>query len=122
MTLLARLIAQEEGFFRPGTIPARRHNPGDLRHSPHSMHPGNPDDIGTIGNDAEGWLDLERQLSIDAARGWTLEKTIYTWAPAGDGANNPSKYLADILRGFDGAGYSWVAPQSALRSVLAVQA
>src|SRR6185437_4031555 len=39
VTLLARLISREEGFGIPGALPTRDHNPGDLRHSPHSAHP-----------------------------------------------------------------------------------
>ena len=120
MTRLAYLIAREEGFFRAGTLPAVRHNPGDLRHSNHSQHPGGPahkDDIGTIDTDADGWADLERQLQIDAARGLTLQQAIYQWAPAGDGANNPANYLADIIAGFAGQ----FGPDSPLSAVLAVQ-
>jgi len=115
-TRLAQLIDEEEGFGRAGVIPTVRHNPGDLRHSPHSTHPGGPahaDDIGTIDNDDDGFADLERQLEIDAGMGakygfnpappcMTLAQAIYTWAPAEDG-NNPGKYLSDVLEGFHGA-------------------
>lgn len=115
-TLLAQLIAKEEGFFRSGTLPARLHNPGDLRHSPHSQHPGAPDDIGTIDTDEHGWQDLERQLLIDARRGFTLRQAIYTWAPAADG-NQPEKYLADVLDGFRRAGHP-IWPETRLTDVL----
>ena len=120
MTRLAYLIAREEGFFCAGTLPAVRHNPGDLRHSPHSQHPGGPvykNDIGTIDSDADGWADLERQLQIDARRGLTLRQAIYEWAPAGDGINDPGKYLSDIIVGFAGQ----FSPDSPLSAVLAVQ-
>lgn len=119
MTRLAKLIAREEGFGRAGKIPTTHHNPGDLRHSPHSQHPGglpHKDDIGTIDTDAHGWEDLDRQLSICAARGLTLRETIYLWAPEGDGANNPAKYLADILVGL-GHGCTETMP---LREVLRI--
>ena len=120
MTLLAKLIAKEEGFFRSGTLPARDHNPGDLRHSPHSQHPGDPNAIGDIDTDAHGWADLERQLQLDAGRGLTLGAAIYEWAPAADG-NQPDRYLADIIAGFAESGYRVVSVQS-LSSVLEIQA
>ena len=120
MTRLAQLIAREEGFFKSGTIPAIRHNPGDLRHSPHSQHPGGPahaNDIGTIDTDADGWADLERQLLLDAQRGLTLQQAIFEWAPASDG-NDPGKYLSDVLQGFGGQ----VTAQSSLTQVLRIPA
>ncbi|HET9319066.1 MAG TPA: hypothetical protein VFO27_04800 [Bryobacteraceae bacterium] len=108
MTLLAKLIASEEGFGKPNTLPTRRHNPGDLRHSPHSEHPGGPahaDDIGAIDTDEHGWQDEERQLRIDADRGLTLAETIYQWAPQKD-HNDPGKYLSDVLAGFHARGHA----------------
>lgn len=104
MTTLARLIAKEEGFGRAGVLPTVRHNPGDLRHSPHSQHPGGAkhrDDIGTIDTDAHGWEDLERQLLLDAARGLTLRQAIYEWAPPSD-HNDTARYLSDVVAGFGG--------------------
>lgn len=107
-TLLAFLIAREEGFFKAGTLPARNHNPGDLRHSPHSAHPGDPDAIGVIDSDPDGWADLERQLQLDAGKTfiagddksmpWTLGVAIYAWAPPSE--NNSAQYLDDIIAGF----------------------
>jgi hypothetical protein len=102
MTRLAQLIAKEEGFFKSGNLPARNHNPGDLRHSPHSQHaPGAPDAIGVIDDDADGWEDLERQLRIDAGRGMTLCQAIYSWAPPTE--NPTARYLSDVIDGFGGA-------------------
>lgn len=118
MTRLAQLIAREEGFFKSGTIPAIRHNPGDLRHSPHSQHPGGPahtNDIGTIDTDADGWADLERQLLLDAQRGLTLQQAIFEWAPASDG-NDPGKYLSDVLLGLGAT----VTAQTPLTQVLMI--
>ena len=101
MTKLAKLIATEEGFFRAGTLPARRHNPGDLRHSPHASHDGiGADGIGIIDSEEDGWTDLERQLRIDAERGMTLEQAIYSWAPPCE--NDTAAYLAAVLAGFGG--------------------
>lgn len=117
MTKLAKLIAAEEGFFKSGTLPLRRHNPGDLRHSPHSSHEGiGPNDIGEIDDDSDGWADLERQLRLDAGRGMTLEQAIYSWAPPTE--NNTPRYLQFILDGFGGQ----FQPTTPLSEVLEVQA
>lgn len=96
MTLLARLIAKEEGFGIPGKIPTTHHNPGDLRHSPHSTHPpGSPEAIGQIDTDADGWADLERQLRLYAERGLTLRTMIVQfYAPPGE--NDSEAYLAFV--------------------------
>lgn len=121
MTLLAKLVAKEEGFFKAGTLPARRHNPGDLRHSPHSSHAGiGPDDIGRIGSDREGWEDLERQLDLDADRGLTLEQMVYQYAPENE--NDSARYLANLLAGFDEAGHGEITAETPLSSALLLNA
>lgn len=98
MTLLAKLIAKEEGFGIPGAIPTVRRNPGDLRHSPHSTHPpGDPDGIGYIDTVEHGWADLERQLRLYALRGMSLEAAIYCFAPPTE--NNSAQYLGFICQG-----------------------
>lgn len=111
MTLLAKLIARQEGFGIPGAIPTVRHNPGDLRHGPHCQHPGGPahaNDVGTIDTDEHGWSDLERQLQIYAEEGLTLRQmvNIYCGLPKdpGPGAvapdgNNVTAYLGGICGG-----------------------
>lgn len=100
MTLLARLVANEEGFNVPGSIPSRRHNPGDLRHSPHSSHEGEgANDIGIIDSDKDGWGDLERQLRMDAARGMTLAQFVDTYAPPSE--NDTQRYLDYLCRGLN---------------------
>lgn len=124
MTKLAALITREEGGWKlvngtlviiPGALPARNHNPGDLRHSPHSEHPGDPDAIGVIDDDADGFADLERQLVLDSSKlvsldpvtgadvpaHWmTLADAIYSWAPPSE--NDSARYLSDIVDGFGG--------------------
>lgn len=97
MSKLAQLIAQEEGFYVPGSVPNRDHNPGDLRHSPHSFHTGDPNAIGQIDDDADGWADLERQLALFADRGLTLEQAIYQFAPPTE--NDSARYLAYVCNG-----------------------
>lgn len=98
MSKLARLIAQEEGYGIPGSVPTRDNNPGDLRHSPHSFHTGDaPDGIGLIATVAEGWADLERQLQLFADRGLTLLQAIYEFAPPEE--NNSAQYLKFVCDG-----------------------
>jgi hypothetical protein len=98
MTKLAELIATEEGFYVKGSVPNRNNNPGDLRHSPESTHlPGDPDGIGIIPSEAEGWADLERQLELYAARGLTLAQAIYEFAPPTE--NDSAQYLAFVCTG-----------------------
>jgi hypothetical protein len=95
---LAALIATEEGFFVPGSLPQRMNNPGDLRHSPHSFHlPDAPNAIGQIDNPEDGWDDLQNQLQLFAERGMTLEEAIYTYAPPTE--NNSAAYLQFICNG-----------------------
>lgn len=97
MSLLAHAIAKEEGFGIPNSLPTRNHNPGDLRHSPHSFHlPGKPDAIGKIPTDEEGWADLERQLRLYAERGLTLGQAIYEFAPPTE--NHTIGYVAYVCK------------------------
>ena len=117
MTLLAKLIAEREGFFKAGTLPARDHNPGDLRHSPHSEHPGgDPNAIGVIDSDVDGWADLERQLQLYAERGLVLHAAIYEWAPPNE--NDTEGYLDFVVAGFGGR----VDAETPLSQVLEIQA
>jgi len=98
MSKLALLIANEEGFNVPGSVPNRDNNPGDLRHSPHSFHTAaDPDGIGQIDSVADGWADLERQLQLYADRGLTLTQAIYEFAPPSE--NDSAEYLAYICTG-----------------------
>lgn len=97
MSKLAQLIAHEEGFYVEGSVPQRFNNPGDLRHSPHSTHPNDPNGIGVIDTVEHGWEDLERQLQIYAARGLTLEQCIAIYAPPSE--NNSAQYLNFVCTG-----------------------
>jgi len=100
MSKLAQLIAEEEGFNVPDSVPNRFNNPGDLRHSPHSFHnPGDPNGIGQIDTPADGWADLERQLQMYADRGLTLEQAIYEFAPPDE--NNSAQYLQFVCNGLN---------------------
>lgn len=105
MSKLAVLIATEEGFFIPGSLPERDNNPGDLRHSPHSFHPpGDPNAIGDIDTPADGWTDLETQLNRFANRGLTLEQMVRGLpAPASIGdPQHPIEYVGGYAPASDG--------------------
>ena len=96
--LIAELIAKEEGYGIPGALPTRSHNPGDLRHSPHSFHTADaPDAIGQIDTPQDGWQDLVRQLNLYAARGMTIAEAIYEFAPPSE--NNSAAYLSYVANG-----------------------
>jgi hypothetical protein len=94
MSLLAQLIAKREGFYIPGSLPRRRHNPGDLTHAPGEHHPTDaPDSIGSFGNVKKGWARLTGQLVDFAARGLTLQQAINEYAPASVPGNDPVAYV-----------------------------
>jgi hypothetical protein len=95
---IAELIAKEEGYGIPGSLPTRSNNPGDLRHSKNSFHTADaPDAIGKIDTPADGWADLVRQLQLFADRGLTVAQAIYEWAPPNE--NNTQAYLTYIVNG-----------------------
>ena len=115
MTLFCKLWSEIEGFGKPGKVPTRDHNPGDLRHSPHSQHPGDPNAIGVIDNDEHGYEDQERQAEIYASRiitidpetkepcpprHMTIKDAVYTIAPPNE--NNTVNYLDFMVSGFGG--------------------
>jgi len=94
-TRAAQVWAHNEGFGKPGAIPTVRHNPGDLRHSPHSSHAGEgSNDIGIIDSDADGWADLERQLQLFADRGLTIREAAETYWPEPE--NNTAACLQTV--------------------------
>lgn len=55
----AQAVARAEGFYTPGSIPARAHNPGDLK-LPNTPTIGGG--ITVFADDAAGWTALYKQL------------------------------------------------------------
>jgi hypothetical protein len=99
MTLLARLMSDEEGYNVLGSIPQRQNNPLDLRHAPLETHPpDSPDSVGSFATSAQGWAMGERQLQLYAERGLTLEQMVYEFAPPSDN-NDTLAYLNFICKG-----------------------
>jgi hypothetical protein len=112
-SLLAQAIAREEGYGIPGTIPTTHSNPGDLRHSPHSSHAGEaPDGIGEIDTPADGWADLERQLTLYASRGLTVGDMITSfYAPPSE--NDSARYVQNVCN------FAHCSPDDLVSAVLA---
>jgi len=98
MSKLAQLIAREEGFYVPGSLPNRNNNPGDLRHAPGETHAGNPNAVGAFDTVEEGWAALERQLGLYAERGLTLSQMVDSYAPPSDD-NDSVQYLQFLCDG-----------------------
>jgi hypothetical protein len=97
-TKLAQLIAQQEGFAIPGSLPQRQNNPGDLVHAPGETHaPGEPDGIGSFHSVQAGWDMLERQLALYAERGLTLQQMVNVYAPPPE--NDTQAYLNFLCQG-----------------------
>ena len=113
VSLLADAIAHREGYGKPGAVPTRDNNPGDLRHSPHASHTGEgPNDIGIIDTPADGWADLERQLRLYADRGLTIADAIGQFAPPNE--NDTEDYLVFVCH------YCGCAPTDLVSDVLGV--
>ena len=117
-TRLAQLIAQYEGFGKPGTKPTRDHNPGDLEHAPHIYAWDGA--IGIEQSDATGWDDLERQLILYARRGMTLRECIEQYAPPTE--NNTEAYLTFVMNGFKEENEIPIEDTTPLATVLTVPA
>jgi len=99
VSAIAQAIAQEEGFYVPGSIAQRNHNPGNLRSwgsapivSGYAVAP----------DDATGWSWLHSQVQTNINRGLTLNEFfagkpgIYGgYAPSADN-NRPLQYAAFV--------------------------
>ena len=97
-------LARQEGAFSadPNAIPRRRNNPLDLRFAGQvgaSVPPGlpaSPPPIAQFDTLAHGIAAGYRQLWADIARGDSLRKLIYSWAPPNE--NDTARYLANVAR------------------------
>jgi hypothetical protein len=97
---LAQAIARFEGPFVPGTRSYRNNNPGNLR--TWGTLPRDAAGYAIFPNPEAGWAALERQVSLNIARGLTLEEFfagkpgVYPgYAPSAD-ANDPANYARTV--------------------------
>lgn len=94
---IAEAIAHMEGYYKPGTIAARNHNPGNLRGGPRQIGT-DKSGYGIYADDQAGWQDLVAQVERNIARNLNLyeffggKSGVYPgYAPAADN-NNPRHY------------------------------
>ena len=92
---LACAIAQQEGFFRPDSIPQRLNNPGDLRAAPWLASPVIEHGYWHAPSLKAGIAGLFHQIALDVARGLSLRQLVSKWAPPSDG-NDTSAYLKHV--------------------------
>jgi hypothetical protein len=116
---IANAIASAEGFFVGGALPNRNNNPGDLRAAPWLQHPVVAGGFWQASTVAEGIAGLLHQIALDVARGYSLQRLIYAWAPPTDG-NNTANYLTETVRRLAAQGFT-IDPTTPLQEYLVVE-
>lgn len=94
---LACSFATAEGAFSVGALPNTDNNPGDLRLAPWVANPVVKGGFWCPTTLAEGIAGLYHQLALDIARGYSLRKLVYTYAPPAD-HNLSENYLVETAR------------------------
>jgi hypothetical protein len=105
LSILMDAITHLEGGDRPGTLPTRLNNPGDLmfaRQAGAIAHPvkgadGKTRVFAEFPTLEAGRRALAKQIGLNASRGDTLAQFIGHYAPASDG-NNESAYLRGVMK------------------------
>lgn len=91
---LAKIIAQLEGYNRPGTLAQRQNNPGNLRYVGQLGAAKGDKGFAKFKTPQDGFNALHSQIGLDASRGYTLKQFIYKYAPPT--SNNSAAYLASV--------------------------
>jgi hypothetical protein len=104
LTLL-QAIAKQEGFYQPGTLAQRNHNPGNIisgsfanSHGAIGFRSG----YATFPDDATGWAALRALFSGPAYRGLSVEVAINRYCPPPvtdqplTEGNNPDAYVQNV--------------------------
>lgn len=98
--VFAEAIAKQEGFYVPGSVPQRAHNPGDLKIPGQPTLPGTS--ITMFQTDTDGWNALYKQLNLiltGRSSHYDLDMTIadmsrvWTTTQQGPWASNVASYL-----------------------------
>jgi len=96
MQTFMEAIAREEGFYVPGTRPARNNNPGDIEFGrftqAHGATGGDPR-FAVFPSPAEGFAAM-RALLLSAYKGITVAQALNKWAPPVENATN--SYIANV--------------------------
>lgn len=114
---LAMAIAHAEGFYVPGTVPNRAHNPLDLK-IPHWTGPvTGAENISVFADDVTGWGYAYRQIQLIAdGRSAHYRPALDTFATMGrtwtDSAQ--SAWVNNVVEYLQTHGYSWVTADTLL--------
>jgi hypothetical protein len=96
MQTFMEAIAREEGFYVPGTRPARNNNPGDIEFGrftlAHGSTGGDPR-FAVFPSAFEGFAAM-RALLLSAYNGLTVAQALNKWAPPVENATN--SYIANV--------------------------
>lgn len=99
----AQSIATFEGFFSPGSRPARNHNPGDLKFAGQPGAVGkDPQNFAVFPNDSSGWQALYNQLAHYATEfpGYSILQIMAHYlgqaAPTADSQGNAYTYAGAV--------------------------
>lgn len=95
---LGKAIARAEGFYVAGSIPARAHNPGDLK-PPGWSGPTLGEGIAVYDSDAAGFSALHKQLYLiltGRSGVYTLDDTIASMAEHWTGGDNPDAWARNV--------------------------
>lgn len=90
-------LARQEGFEIPGTLAARRHNPGNILESKfaqrHGAVPSDGEHFAKFPDDATGFAAM-RALLLGSYSGLPVRKAILKWAPATE--NDTNIYIKNV--------------------------
>lgn len=77
-TKIAVKIATREGFFHPGTLPFRYHNPGSLSYAGQHFAIQGPEGFAIFPNDLVGWNALMLDIQLKRRKHQRLN-TVWTY-------------------------------------------
>jgi hypothetical protein len=101
--LLGKGIATAEGFYFPGSRPARNHNPGDMTADLIGKSTGMDGAFVVYANDADGWQNLYAQIekwysgaSAHAGADSSIADISQFYTTPGDSGNDQTNWAATV--------------------------